>query len=79
MAAGVLIALGSLLLNWYGDARYDAGYAQSGVDQKNAAAQAGSEAANELERIRDDTRNLSVPDIDKQLTELGIMRHATDY
>ena len=74
----VLIGLGYYLINSYGQAKYDAGYAKANSEHSEAALTENTSESQALERISNETRNMSDDAIDSDLRTLGIMRDDAD-
>lgn len=78
IAALVLTSLGGFLINRYGQARYDAGYASAKNDVAEATSEFLKHDANGTERIEHETHIMSDDDVDNSLRQLGIMRAQAD-
>ena len=78
LAALVLIGLGGLLINRYGQARYDQGVSDTTAAQVAAADKANMEERKNLEDIKYETDNLDDASVDNALRSIGIVRRPED-
>ena len=78
IATIVLLGLGGYLIHSYGVSKYETGKAECRADNLESVTTINETNARELERIQDETYNLSDDAIDIELSELGIMRDYSD-
>lgn len=78
VATSVLLGLGGYTINRYGQARYDAGVADTKAIQAEATRNTTVSNVQDLERRQNESNNMSDADIDRDLHALGIMRNISD-
>ena len=78
IATAALLGLGGYLIHGFGDAKFKAGQSDAIADNAVAVITINETNAKELERILNETQNMSDSDIDADLRRLGIMREYSD-
>lgn len=74
IAVAVILAGLAFAIWLHGNARFSEGKADTVAKQVVAGTKAANKAAADLEKVDQETRNMSDDDVDRDLRDLGIMR-----